>query len=107
MLMAIPDPVGPAGSIYSSISEMAKWLKFQVADTGYYNGNKIVSKKELDETRTAQINVTDSDVSYGSVLVWDGLWLTSKDLPYYISHPRLARSFHAQITVYPEKEFRV
>lgn len=101
----IPDPVGPAGSIYSSISEMANWLKFQIADTGYYNGVKIVSKKELDETRTPQINITDaSDLLYGSQygLGWF-IKANSKDIPYYVSHPGDSDDFHAQITVYPSK----
>ena len=104
----IPDPVGPAGSIYSSISEMAKWLKFQVADTGYYNGKKIVSKKELDETRTPQIDVTDSDASYGSQygMGWF-IEANNKDLPYYISRPGDSSDFHAQITVYPEKNLGI
>lgn len=60
----IPDSVGPAGSIYSSISEMANWLKFQLNDTGYYNGVKILNKTELDETRTGQIKISET-AQYG------------------------------------------
>ncbi len=102
----IPDPVGPAGSIYSSISEMAKWLKFQVNNTGYYNGVQIVSKKELDETRTPQINVTDgSDLLYGSKY---GLgWFISDDPLYYVGHPGDSSDFHAQITIYPSKNIGI
>ncbi|MCE5214673.1 MAG: beta-lactamase family protein, partial [Methanobacterium sp.] len=47
----------PSGSIACSISEMANWLKFQIADTGYYNGRQLMSKNALDETRTGQIDV--------------------------------------------------
>lgn len=54
------DEVGPAGVLGCSISEMANWLKFQIADTGMYNGVQIVSKKDLDETRTGQIKYTDT-----------------------------------------------
>jgi CubicO group peptidase (beta-lactamase class C family) len=56
------DP--PSGNIASSINEMANWLKFQIADTGKYNGVQIVSKKELDRTRTGQINASNT-VKYG------------------------------------------
>lgn len=45
----------PSGNIASSIKEMANWLKFQIADTGMYNGVQIVSKTNLDETRKGQI----------------------------------------------------
>ena len=106
----IPDPVGPAGSIYSSISEMANWLKFQTFDTGYYNGLQIVSKKELDETRNPQINITDPfDLSmYGSKygLGWF-IHPEDKDLPYYISHPGDSTDFHAQITIYPSQNLGI
>jgi len=106
----IPDPVGPAGSIYSSISEMTNWLKFQIADTGYYNGVEIVSKKELDETRTPQINVTDPTESamYGSEygLGWF-IHPEDENLPYYISHPGDSTDFHAQITIYPSQNLGI
>lgn len=45
----------PSGNIASSIKEMANWLNFQIAGTGMYNGVQVVSKVNLDETRTGQI----------------------------------------------------
>ena len=105
----IPDPVGPAGSIYSSISEMANWLKFQIADTGYYNGIQIVSKKELDETRTSQINITDPlDLMFGSQYGL-GWFIHPNDtvLPYYVNHPGDSSDFHAQITIYPSQNLGI
>jgi CubicO group peptidase (beta-lactamase class C family) len=54
------DEVGPAGVLGCSIIEMANWLKFQITDIGTYNGVQIVSKKELDETRTGQIEYADN-----------------------------------------------
>jgi len=106
----IPDPVGPAGSIYSSINEMANWLKFQIADTGYYNGKKIVSKKELDETRTEQINITDPlDLAMYGPQYGLGWFIHPKDttLPYYVSHPGDSSDFHAQITIYPSENLGI
>jgi len=89
----IPDPIGPAGSIYSSISEMVHWLKFQVADTGYYNGVKIVNKTELDETRTPQINMFDGTY-YGFG------WEVQNDR---IFHNGASDSFRSTVIVYPSK----
>lgn len=89
----IPDPIGPAGSIYASINEVANWLKFQVADTGYYNGKKILSKKELDETRTGQIKMTDV-AQYGLG------WIVTE---YSIEHAGSSDSFHSQTTIFPSK----
>lgn len=89
----IPDPIGPAGSIYASISEMANWLKFQINDTGYYNGVKILNKSELDETHTRQIKRTDIDqYGLGWVVAEDSIW-----------HAGSSTSFHSQTTIFPSK----
>jgi len=93
----IPDPIGPAGSIYSSISEMANWLKFQIADTGQYNGIQIVSKKELDETRTGQIKVIEGAYyGFGWVIQNDTIW-----------HDGDSDSFHSMVTIYPSKDLGI
>jgi CubicO group peptidase (beta-lactamase class C family) len=89
----IPDPIGPAGSLYSSINEMAHWLKFQLNGTGYYNGVKILNKFELDETHTGQIKRSDVD-KYGLG------WYVENDC---IWHDGSSQSFHSQITLFPSK----
>lgn len=88
-----PDPVGPAGIIGLSISEMANWLLFQIADTGYYDGKKIVSKKELDETRTGQIKINDV-AQYGLG------WGVSKE---FIMHTGATDAFRSFVKIYPSK----
>lgn len=92
----IPDPIGPSGSMASSISEMVNWLKFQIADTGEYNGVQIVSKKELDETRTGKIytnNITKtSKYGYG--------WGVTNDS---VFHDGDSDAFFSQIAIYPSK----
>ncbi len=92
----IPDPIGPAGSMASSISEMANWLKFQIADTGYNNGVQIVSKKELDETRTGKMYMNTKNTSmigYG--------WATKDNGTIY--HDGDSDAFFSQITIYTTK----
>lgn len=73
------NTIGPAGVMACSISEMANWLKFQVAGTGYYNGVQLLSKSALDETRTAHINIAPN-VHYGlGWAIYDGVLLHSGD----------------------------
>ncbi len=43
----------PAGSIYSSPSDILKWLRFQLGD-GTYQGRRILSSSSLQETQTPQ-----------------------------------------------------
>ncbi len=88
-----PDENAPAGSISCSISEITNWLRFQIADTGIYNGKQIVSKKELDETRSGQIQI-DNTSQCG--LGWN-IDNTS------ISHAGSTYSSNCEITVYPSK----
>lgn len=87
------DEVGPAGVLGCSISEMANWLKFQISDTGYYNGQKIVNKSELDETRTGQINYTSS-AKYGFG------WVVTDNI---ISHAGDTISSQTSVAVFPSK----
>lgn len=93
----IPDPIGPAGSMACSISEMANWLKFQIADTGYYEGVQIVTKKELDETRTGRMYLNAKNTSmigYGWAI---------KDNGTTIYHDGDSDAFFSQITIYTTK----
>jgi CubicO group peptidase (beta-lactamase class C family) len=48
------DNIGPAGSINSSVSDMIKWVRFQLAQ-GKVNGKSLVSASTLGETHTAQM----------------------------------------------------
>lgn len=59
------DTMGPSGSLACSINEMVNWLNFQLADTGTYNSVQIVSKANLDETRTGQIEIPGIVEKYG------------------------------------------
>jgi len=87
------DAMGPAGSISSSIKDMANWLSFQLAN-GQFNGQQVVSSKSLTETHTPQILIESSptqDIYYG--LGWA---IIKKDGKTYIQHAgstRLSASF--------------
>ena len=50
------DNVGPAGSINSTVVDMAQWLRMQLAG-GTYNGKRILSQRGVDEMRSAQIAI--------------------------------------------------
>lgn len=48
------DNLGPAGSINSSARDMARWLRFQLAD-GQADGRPLVAARLLRQTRSAQV----------------------------------------------------
>jgi CubicO group peptidase (beta-lactamase class C family) len=47
------DNVGPAGSINSSVAEMANWVRMQLAD-GEFEGRRLISSEVIQETRMPQ-----------------------------------------------------
>jgi CubicO group peptidase (beta-lactamase class C family) len=47
------DNVGPAGSINSSVAEMARWVRFQLA-RGEWNGQRLLDASVLREMHSAQ-----------------------------------------------------
>jgi CubicO group peptidase (beta-lactamase class C family) len=49
-----PDPQSPAGGVSSSVNDMAKWVRLELAD-GKFEGKTIVNEKALNETRQPQI----------------------------------------------------
>ncbi len=47
------DNIGPAGSIISNVSDMSKWLRFQL-NNGKWNGTQIISEENIWEMRKIQ-----------------------------------------------------
>jgi CubicO group peptidase (beta-lactamase class C family) len=57
-------PIAPAGAIWSSIRDMARYAVMQAREGLTAQGRRVVSEASLLQTHTAQIAVTD-DVGYG------------------------------------------
>ena len=49
-----PDTESPAGGVSSSVNDLAKWMRLQLAD-GQFDGKRIVDEKALSVTRSPQI----------------------------------------------------
>ncbi len=87
------DPMGPAGSISSSIKDMGNWLRFQLNE-GKFNGQQVVSSESLSETHKPHILIESNP----SNSIWYALgWgIRNYDGKTYIEHAgstRLSRSF--------------
>ncbi|HEY5812149.1 MAG TPA: serine hydrolase, partial [Terrimicrobiaceae bacterium] len=50
-----PDAQSPAGGVSSSVEDLAKWMRLQLAG-GLFAGKRIVDEAALDETHKEQIN---------------------------------------------------
>jgi CubicO group peptidase (beta-lactamase class C family) len=99
------DEIGPAGSINSSVNEMANWLTMQMSK-GKFNGKQIISEASLKENQTPQI-VAGGDLRY------DELFYSSYAMGWGVSsyrgHLTLAHSggidgFISQVRVLPKDQ---
>ena len=78
-LRAVPyrniDNAGPAGSINSSVVQMAQWVRLHLGSAGEYEGARVVSEEALLETHTPQMVMR-------RVAPWAWFWPESDFLNY-------------------------
>ena len=105
------DNVGPAGSINSTVVDMAQWLRLQLAG-GTYNGHRLISQRGIDEMRSAQIAIP---ITGGSVLfptahfLSFGLGLATSDYAgkLLVEHTGEIDGMASAIAMVPEARFGV
>jgi CubicO group peptidase (beta-lactamase class C family) len=56
------DALGPAGSIFSTAADMARWLRFQLAG-GEIDGHRLIQEATLEEMREPQVPLAIDAVS--------------------------------------------
>ena len=108
------DSVRAAGSINSSVRDMAQWLRFQLAD-GRLDGKRLIGSAALKETRTAQMIVrqegrwkiffpekSTSHLSYGL-----GWFVHDYRGHFACSHGGTLDGFRAQTVLVPDKKLGV
>lgn len=98
------DAMGPAGSISSSIRDMADWLRFQLNEGGL-DGRQVVSSPSLIETHTPHILVASSP----TVKVWYGLgWgIRDQEGRRYIEHSGSTRLSTCYMSFLPSERLGV
>ncbi|MEE4297172.1 MAG: serine hydrolase [Wenzhouxiangella sp.] len=62
------DLIGPAGSVNSSVNEMARWLLFNL-EGGVIDGQRLIQRATLEDLHSAQIAVPSSQTRDGIVPV--------------------------------------
>ncbi|MFC5889453.1 serine hydrolase [Kitasatospora sp. CM 4170] len=73
-----PDPQSPAGGVSSTVQDLARWMRLQLAD-GTFEGRQIVDAAGLNETRVPQI-VSDPPTAPAGGAGFHGLgWNVSHD----------------------------
>jgi CubicO group peptidase (beta-lactamase class C family) len=91
------DNIAPAGAINSNVLDMAQWVRLQLGE-GEYDGQRLISKKQLRETWTGQIKIADG-IDYGlgwMIREWKGQPV--------IEHGGNVDGFSAQVALLPESD---
>ena len=104
------DNIGPAGSINSSVRDLLKWLRFQMAG-GVADGKRLVSEKQLGETHAPQIIVREEgpsrELNPDTNMAAYGLGWRIQDYRGYhmVSHGGAIDGFRAQVAMLPKEKF--
>jgi CubicO group peptidase (beta-lactamase class C family) len=73
----VPDPQSPAGGVSSSVNDLARWMRLQIAD-GKFDGKQIIDEKALFVTHSPQILTGFSPIN-GSPMFYGLGWNVSYD----------------------------
>ncbi len=106
------DNIAPAGSINSSVTDMAQWIRLQLS-RGVYKGQRLLDSMGVKEMHTANITVRsgaqDERMYPMSNLSAYGLGWSLRD--YYgrkmVSHGGAIRGMRAQVTLIPDAQLGV
>lgn len=108
------DNVAPAGSINSSVRDLARWVRMQLAD-GMFEGRRVVSEKNLKETHTPQMAMRLDDTAASRALNIEtnmmsyGLGWVIQDYrgQHMVSHGGAIDGFRAQIALLPKHKLGI
>lgn len=90
------EPYAPAGALWSTADDMAKYMQTQLAKGVAPNGQRVISEANLSRTWTPQVPVSDK-AGYGMG------WITGESQGLKATgHGGATMGFNADLTFYPE-----
>lgn len=107
------DNIGPAGSINSSVDDLARWVRMQLGG-GMFEGKRIIKAETLRETHTPQTPIRMDDpnmrtVNVGTNMMAYGLGWTIQDYRghHMVSHGGAIDGYRAQVTLLPNDGYGI
>ncbi|MER7701676.1 serine hydrolase [Kitasatospora sp. NPDC097605] len=73
-----PDPQSPAGGVSSSVQDLARWMRLQLAD-GVFEGRQVVDAAALNDTRVPRIVAGLPKAPAGSATFYGLGWNVNQD----------------------------
>jgi CubicO group peptidase (beta-lactamase class C family) len=106
------DKPEPAGSVNSCARDLAQWVRFQLGD-GSFNGQRLVSAKNLGETHTPQtiirLDGNVRDMNPDSLQISYGMGWVIQDYrgQLLVSHAGAIDGFRAHLTLVPKAKLGI
>jgi CubicO group peptidase (beta-lactamase class C family) len=105
------DNIAPAGSINSNAVDMAQWVRLHLGD-GKYAGKQLISKRLVDEMRTAQMSIPrggmgNQNPSAHLTAYGLGWFLSDYEGKYMVQHGGNIDGMTALVAMLPEEKFGV
>ena len=107
------DNIAPAGSINSSVDDLALWVRMQLQE-GKFEDKKILKPATLRETHTPQMPIRMDDpnmrtVNLGTNMMAYGLGWVIQDYRghHMVSHGGAIDGFRAQVTLLPHEQYGI
>lgn len=98
--------IRPAGSIKSSAQDLTRWMRFQLGE-GVFEGLRLVSAKNLQETRTPQIPIRSSEPDAPVSAYGMGWTLRDYHGRLLVSHGGAVVGFRAALGLIPKEKLGV
>ena len=91
------DNIAPAGGIYSNISDMAQWLRFNLSQ-GKLDGSRLLSQKQFEQLWSPAISIKHN-LHYGL-----GWFISQWNGKKVVEHGGNILGFSAQVAMIPEEK---
>ena len=106
----LAENIAPAGSIVSSVTDMAQWLRFQLND-GVVGGRRLLSTAALRETHSPQMVLGENDPTVGDASLFHtyGMGWFVQDYRHELmwQHGGNTPGMTAAVGMLPQKQFGV
>ncbi len=102
------DNAGPSASVNASISDMMRWMKFQLGEPGVIDGERLISDETMRETRSAQRALSSGNPYEGEMNAYGLGWRLGSYRGYHtVSHGGATDGMNTTLMMVPEKDLGI
>src|SRR5690554_1713240 len=101
------DNAGPAGGVNASVNDLNKWMLMQLGTSGVYNGDTLISAKQMNEIHKPQMVIRQADAMKPQGSYGFGWSITDYKGKRVITHGGATDGFNTAMYLLPELELGI